>query len=291
MSYDAFREIVRNEFKQYLPPVYQEWELEIREVPKVNGYMDGISLIPTESGEGTPTIYVQDLYQYYLQCGDMEQVFRKAASVFVVGMEYASTMNDRGLMEMPKDRIVFCLINAEENQRLLENVPHRKTLDLALIYRVLLYSEDGGFDSAIITNELAEAMHLMEEELYQLAMKNTPELLPAKVHYCDGHFAILTNQYKILGATALLYPGLLSDVAESLDSDLYIMPSSIHEVFLVPPIGQSVAEMNRMTVEANNTVVPPEEVLAHHVYYYDREKDKVEIPEATSSLWNGAPWA
>lgn len=278
MTYETFRENLTRELKAYLPRVYEDWNLELREVPKVNGYVDGLHLLPSHDTGESPTIYVQDLYAYYQKCGNLEQVYRKAASIFVMGIDYATYLNEVVSVDLPKEQVVFCLIPADGNERLLQNVPHRKTLDMALIYRIMLHSEDGGFNSTIITNELAEMMGLSEEELYQLAEVNTPAILPAKVHYCDDCFAILTNQYKLMGATVMLYPGVLKEAAERLGDDLFILPSSIHEVFLLPSVGQSISDMNRMVVEANNTVVPPEEVLAQHVFFYDRERDAVGIP-------------
>lgn len=278
MSYEKFREVLIRELKDYLPKVYEDWCVEVSDVPKVNGYMEGIHLLSPVDVRESPTLYVQDLYAYYQACGDLEEVYRKAASIFVVGMEYAEHMKAIASMDLPKERVVYCLIHGEENQRLLEHVPHRKTLDLALIYRILLYSDEGGFDSTIITNEMAEMMQLTEEELYHLAEVNTPEILPAKVHYCEEHFAILTNEYKIMGATTLLYPGVLKEIADMLDDDLFILPSSIHEVFLIPQLGQSISDMNRMIVEANNTIIPADEMLSDHVYLYQREDDVVGIP-------------
>ena len=43
----------------------------------------------------------------------------------------------------------------------------------------------------------------------------------------------LTNTEKLYGASAILYPNILSYFAKRLKADLYLLPSSIHEVLLL----------------------------------------------------------
>lgn len=278
MNYHQFKKKIVIELKGYLPQRYAEWKLELREVPKVNGYMDGIHLISKEGSGASPTIYVEDLYEYYRACESMTKVCQKAASVFVVGVDYAAYLDTVTAMELPKQQIIYCLVNAEKNLRLLEDAPHRMVLDMALIYRVVLFHDDEGVNSTIITHDLAEHLGLTEEELYLLAKDNTPRVLPAAVYCQEESFAILTNQYKLLGSAVMLYAGELKSIAEQLDADLFVLPSSIHEVFLIPANGQSITDMNHTMIEANKTLIPPEDVLENHVYFYDRDRDMLGIP-------------
>lgn len=278
MNYECFKESILKNLIQYLPEKYENWTLEVRDIPKVNGYLEGVNIIPQSGSGGSPTIYLNELYDYYQKCGSIEKVCQKAASVFVMGMDCIANMEPETSLNLPKDKIIFCLVHAAENERLLKEVPHRIMLDLAVIYRVLLRADDGGFNSTIINNEIAEELGVTEDELFALAEKNTPMILREEIHCCEGAFAILTNEFHLLGAACLLYPGLLKKLATELDGDLYVLPSSIHEVFLVPVIGQDVERMNRTVVEANNTIVKMDEILSHHVYYYDRAKDELCIP-------------
>ena len=61
--------------------------------------------------------------------------------------------------------------------------------------------------------------------------------------------------------------------------DLYILPSSIHEVILLldDEYVQSSEELREMVRETNRMVVDQEEVLSDHIYHYDREKDEIRI--------------
>lgn len=76
---------------------------------------------------------------------------------------------------------------------------------------------------------------------------------------------------------------MLEQIAEKFGSGFYILPSSVHEVILLPvttEIRGSVAEMRSMVREINaSDDVPEEEVLSDEVYYYDREGQELSIAE------------
>ena len=84
---------------------------------------------------------------------------------------------------------------------------------------------------------------------------------------------VLTNKARLYGASCILYPNLLDSIADKLTCDFYLIPSSIHEVILVPESGTEDTNLNDMVAEVNHTQVDPKEVLADHVYYYDRKED------------------
>ena len=94
---------------------------------------------------------------------------------------------------------------------------------------------------------------------------------------------VMTNKNRYFGAACLLYPGVLKAFAERLGSNLYILPSSIHEVILLEDDGSTAAEqLEEMVRQVNETQVAAEEVLSDTVYYYERHRDELErvsIPE------------
>lgn len=277
MNYKEFKKAFVQELKAYLPAQYQSWEVKVSEIVKVNGSHDSVNLLPPENSGGTPNLYVDEFFSYYQSCGDLGKVCQKAAAIFVTGMDYLSRFEPEAMSKLPKDRVIFALIPQNGNEKLLTDAPHRLTLDLAVIYRILIDGNDGGFDSVVITDDIAEEMALTEEELYQLALENTPRILPPNVRKRDECLAILTNEAGVLGATVILYPDVLAILAEELGHDLFILPASIHEVFVVPNIGQGVEFMDEIVASANEAVIPKEETLANHAYYYHRETDKVSI--------------
>ncbi len=88
---------------------------------------------------------------------------------------------------------------------------------------------------------------------------------------------VMTNKNRYFGAACLLYPGVLKAFAERLDSNLYVLPSSIHEVILLEDDGCTAAEqLEEMVRQVNKTQVAAEEVLSDTVYYYERHRDELE---------------
>jgi hypothetical protein len=88
---------------------------------------------------------------------------------------------------------------------------------------------------------------------------------------------ILSNQKQMYGAAALLYSEQIKQLADSLQSDLIILPSSVHELLLLPDDGENEYTFYRQMVEdVNTTQVEPEEILSYSLYRYLREKEEVE---------------
>ena len=139
------------------------------------------------------------------------------------------------------------------------------------------------------------------EEIYDVAFENTPKLLPYELLSMEqvvknmfseeedltemeqifdfeneNAMYVLSNTSKLNGAAAILYPDILKDFAKSCGCDLYILPSSIHEVILVPAKGKGDIEgLNEMVQDVNATQVEPEEVLSDHVYLFDQKSAQV----------------
>jgi hypothetical protein len=87
---------------------------------------------------------------------------------------------------------------------------------------------------------------------------------------------ILSNEKGIHGASSLLYMDVIREFAELLNSDLFILPSSIHEIILMPVKNPNDKEkLQRMVKEVNDILVPLEEVLSDNVYIYSLEMDHI----------------
>ena len=89
--------------------------------------------------------------------------------------------------------------------------------------------------------------------------------------FCPMYVA--TNSKKLNGAGVMLYDGLLREFADRIGKSFFILPSSIHEVILIP----DTFDMKAMVQEVNGTEVSPEEVLSDSVYRYDIDTDRIEM--------------
>lgn len=90
---------------------------------------------------------------------------------------------------------------------------------------------------------------------------------------------ILTNDIKTNGAICMTYPNVLKDFAKEQELDLFIIPSSIHEVLLVPKKSGSAKRLNEILNDVNKNSLDSVEILSNKIYTYDREADEVIIEE------------
>lgn len=99
----------------------------------------------------------------------------------------------------------------------------------------------------------------------------------SKRHRTDEMY-VITNTKGINGASCLLYPNVIKNFADQLDTDFYILPSSIHELILVKATKSLTKQtLMDMVIDVNKTQVPEEEILSNNVYYYSRERDALTL--------------
>lgn len=87
---------------------------------------------------------------------------------------------------------------------------------------------------------------------------------------------VLTNEKRINGAGTMFYDGLLKQFADKIEKDLIIIPSSVHEVILIPKDNEITdEEINEMIGEVNENELETVEILSDHMYLYCRRDDRI----------------
>ena len=79
----------------------------------------------------------------------------------------------------------------------------------------------------------------------------------------------------------MLYEDKLHALAEDLETDLYIMPSSLHEIIAVSASMGDPNELAQMVAEINMDQVSLEERLSNQVYHYDKDLRKLSLATDT----------
>lgn len=308
MKYEIFKEVVADTFQNYLPEEYRNMEMKVVSVNKVNRMLDGINLIGG-SGERvvSPTIYINDMYDHYKFCNDLKEAIQSAADRMVKAFKECSEMPKIELAEA-KDNIVFQLVNTEQNREMLADMPHREYQDLSVIYRWVVKIENEGVQSIVMRNGLAEQLGLNEEQLFKLAAENTRRIFPPCVKSmndvimeifakdgmpseiaemmmgempADKMMYVISNNTGINGAVSMLYENELHKLANQMESDLYILPSSVHEVIAVSVDMGNPYELAEMVSEINMDQVALEERLSNQVYHYDKDLRKLSLATDT----------
>lgn len=304
MNYEMFKRIVKENFLSYMPEEYRGATIEIRPRKKVNQTMDALMVYKDNDSRIFPSIYVNEMYEHYKGCDNLEAVLCSAAASYIRAMDKVKSCELDVDIEHFKDKVIMCLINTEQNRELLADVPNREFHDLSVIYRWIVESIPNSVSSTIVTNNIVEKTGMTEEELFQYAVKNTRCINPVsvmsmseaidimsddigvpqeikeemeQVKYGAEDMWLISNSTGIYGAASMLYEENLHHLAEKLGDNFFILPSSIHEVIAIPAkiAEKNLAHLTEMVQTINMESLKLEERLSNSVYFYDKELRKV----------------
>ncbi len=286
MEFGVFCDRVVEKLKEVCGP---EFRIKKAEVTKNNSVqMCGVSISEVES-KIAPTIYLESFYKEYTEGGkDLQEVVNSIIKAYSSHRD-PGNFDIEGFInfESVRSKIGVRLVNKARNMKMLSKIPHRYFLDLAVIY-VVFVGEEKSFGSITVKNEHMKAWGVGEEELYTAAMGNMKKLIdPGICSVTDitdkdilGYDAIdmyvLTNRSGYYGAAGILSQEILREFAEKISSDLILLPSSVHELVILPEtVEMDANELRSMVSEINRSVVHDEDYLSDEVYRYDLKKDKI----------------
>lgn len=193
-------------------------------------------------------------------------------------------LNDEKIL----NNVICQLVNYERNKEMLEAVPYTKWLDLAIVYRYICDEIDGSF---LVTNEMLEKFDISLETLKQEAYENTSKEqfkidtmaaimgLPG----CGEDILVGTTEKGIYGAIVMTFRCMLEEASNINDgSDLYIIPSSIHEVIILKAEDfDKSKELIDLVREVNaSDAVQDVDILSDNIYKYNADKKCVTLLEA-----------
>lgn len=182
--------------------------------------------------------------------------------------------------EKIQHRIIYRLMPKEKNQEFLGTIPYISYLDLAVIFYICEPDESDGYYYCLIQSVMLKAWGVTVWELFEKAKKNTPWLFPAKSYRfsdlglpeSDVPMSILTNELQIYGAAVILYDGILKKMAEKTGTNLIILPSSVHEVLVLPDSAEMDFEnLKEIIQQINSQVLEKQEILSDHPYRFIKE--------------------
>lgn len=292
MTFEEFTDYVKDH-------VLDHWNegasVEVQTVYKNNCVKYTPLYIRKEGQMAVPSVYLENFYYQYRHGISLENI------LVMIRKEYEDC-----LRMMPKldwnhfnfgyveDRIIYRLINYDKNKEILEDCPYIRLDDLAVTFRWLAHSDETGISSALVSNKEMEAWNITPGDLLCAAQRNTPKFFPVSIHKIEEAIQllseeksdlgdivpmyILTNDKGVNGASCLLYDHVIEDFAEDKQCGLYILPSSIHELIIIPETEVEDPDiLSTIVRDANNTVVELGDILSYSVYYYDIETKRLSI--------------
>lgn len=285
---NEFEKLVIEEIKH----MYPDAEVTCTEIRKNNNIVYKALLIRESGINICPTIYLNHFYVEWKKGQSIVQICTKISDL------YEKNKRDRDFditelidFEKVRNRICYKIVNFERNKELLEQIPYIKILDLAITFFVSMEISEDGISSTLIRDSFLDAWNTNVDEIWKIAQENTPRLFaPDTMNmnqalcklFCKDQILddsiemyVVTNRERINGASAILYNGLLKQLALKLNMDFYIIPSSIHEVILLPYEEGERQKLEEIVEQVNDKEVSDEEILSYRVYHYSREQDKI----------------
>lgn len=293
MSYEEFKAWAADEIRAWLPPEYADADVSIHRMEKLGLAYDGMTVVRSgqRAAAAVNLTAFYDMYQEGRTAGDIIHEMADVAVMQAPQMEY-SVFSD---YEAAKDRLFIRVTNKETNADVLAGMPHKEVEDLAITYHVLVNHDQNGIASAPVTDDLLRHYGVTAEQLHEDAIANSQRMLPAQLDsmqnmlfgmmtpeasdtlrdepYPGSTMLVLTNNVQLNGAAALFYPGVMDQAAERLGGNFIVLPSSTHEVIMIPADGMTdFRSLEQMVKDINRSQVAPEERLSDHVYHYDAQE-------------------
>ena len=311
----VFAESVAEQIKDYLPTELQDMECRVTEQQKNNGVMRvGISCrMPGSRTE--PLIYMESFYEMVQQGEPLDSVMEIIAQEMEASSKVQFTARETHMesYDEAKAHLSVRLINTDANRRMLKSVPHKDMADLSAVCCVEIPLPNNGIGSLRITNSILERWGVGKDEVFECAIKNMQEsnppimvdmeavllgalsgTLPERDNllgqtgsmdkpsdFLSMHY-ILTNRNKSYGAAVLMCPDVMEKISGMFPEGFYILPSSIHDLIIVPKDGkEDPKKLGELVRKVNRQHVSGEEVLSDRVYEYDREQGRIHfVPES-----------
>ncbi len=305
---EDFAAYVKEHIFDDAPEMAENHKVDLKDVLKNNGIMlHGITIQETDTEKKTnifPTMYLENAFEKYKDGDTLSEIMADLRESFEAHKNPKDI--DVGFMNdftQVAERLSIKVINYEMNREFLEGTPHFKYGDLAAIFQVQMNMEAYGSMTATVKNEqlntwgvtpatlLAEATKNMEEKqpphitsmfdvLKELMGMDIPDLPGNK-----PEMFVMSNESKMNGAAGIIFTDRLQEFAEEQGADIFIIPSSIHELILVPAVGEmSAQDIKEMVRDVNDTQLDAQDRLSYNVYLYSREEKQLMIADTKEPL-------
>ena len=272
---------------------------EVRDVEKLQGESyKGLS-IHYPGAKVNVCMNLMPFYEQFDAGQDRESVMEDVRKAVRSALERLKTKDDDFVLpdyEEAKNHLMLELISKKTNDARLSGIPYQEIADLALIYRLDFGETEGSKASAVINSALLKQLGVGADQIHADAMATVPVNSPMRIrpmyevlseisgmNMDPGPGApplfVATNDSGFMGASVLAYPDFGEKASALLGDDFYIIPSSIHELLLMPVHVIDPATLKYIVMAVNRQEVAPEDRLSDNVYFYSRSTGQVTLAE------------
>lgn len=309
LSYSEFKDYIIEHIKDVLPEDCAGADIEVEKYTKANtGEIEAVLIKPKDCSVAS-AFRISEFYEAYQAGETLEGIMEGIWDSYQRNPKPPVSVSDMEHLQewdVWKDRITARVVNREENQALMGQVPCRNIegTDLMMLYDIF-YSDEARI---MIRNDLAELWGKKEGELYSSAMaflQKEPVVCnslqvpsPVQPESRENMAGVtldmengkaqknmlyyLTNKSGYFGASAILQPGLLENLEKCFQGEFIIFPSSVHELILAKKDEQKTPlELQFVVLCGNQLLEKKEDFLSNNVYEYGNGKIKTITNEMT----------
>ena len=302
MEYASFTNQFIKEMQLSLIP--HDITLQRHNVTKNNGVIKDSITFKSPCITVSPIFYLENLYELHKDGYSINELVDKTVHNLKSHIENHPEIPDL-TAESAREHLYCTIVNTSSNEEMLKKVPHERLEDLSVVARFKV-GDDGSF---LVTHDICKTLMMTSEEVMEAAHANTerqkfrcqsmnevlreimlgegmPESYADEVTHSQGEECpmwVLSNESRIDGAVAMASQDTLKEAHDKLGEDYYILPSSRHEVILVPEsVVSSVEDLKSMVHEVNATEVSETDKLSDSVYRFDGKH--LSIADAASEI-------
>ena len=277
----------------------EDYTYSLMNVNKNNGLkLTGLS-VRKKGSNVTPTFYLEDHYTRSQEGTSLSDVIASLVKGFeLYGIEDEPDLDFLNDYESVAGKVMFKVVNYARNEEFLKTVPFRRFIDLAIVFYIRIDTGAFSTGSVVVTNEMLTRWNIGEERLYDDAYANTRDKLgirlenieavldefmkksgvsgdecarPAPETACEYSIPmyVLSNDSRYFGASCMLYDEVLDEFSHKMGSDLFILPSSVHELIIIPDLNHEDPDhLIGIVRDVNDTQLEPVEILSDNIYRY-----------------------
>lgn len=296
MNFEQFKKYAIDNIKNYISEQFRDGEVETTNVVKANDTeLTGI-MVRRPDSVISPTVYLEPAYESYLDSGDEAFEVKRLAEGITRGLSNIPNINAGMILDFDsiKDKICCRMVNTDKNKEFIADKPHTDIEDLSVLYSIVLNRDEDGVATITITDPMLEMYGISVDELHEIAVKNQENVMPSQIKTMkevlkaimakdtgmspdelddmipdNEPMYILTNKDSVNGASCVMSEEAMDKVRKTVGDEVYILPSSVHEVIIIPM--DKFDDLERLTemVHEVNQSVSPETKLSDNVYTYD----------------------
>ena len=303
MTRDEFISRVKEELMEMIPEELKDG-LEIQDtmVLKSNDQKHHGLTFKREESDAAPTIYLDDAYARFTNGEELHILTTELKDAYLQTLSMPEPQRIDFDYDKIKDKLTVRLLEIKRNRDFLATTPYMTVgHGLAMVCDIKMQDGDDGSWRATVTQSMLEGQNYDKRELFMAAMDNAqlidPPILVDMGQALFTHegenllkrsnplppedvsnMYVLSNTGGMLGSAVLFYPDTREHVAEILGEGYCVLPSSQHEVLIIPDsAGVDRGQLAEMVKQANQSVVEPKDVLTDNVFHYDRDEKKFEL--------------